>query len=100
IRNCHLHSFPTRRSSDLFPAFFYSLWTELVFNGQTLGKILFKIRVVKLDGYRAGFTEYFTRWAFRIVDFWTGLFFLLFFIPIFRSEEHTSELQSREKIVS
>lgn len=70
----------------LFPAIFYSLWTELVFNGQTPGKILFKIRVVKLDGYRAGFTEYFTRWAFRIVDFWTGLFFLLFFIPIFGVE--------------
>lgn len=70
----------------LFPAIFYSLWTELVFNGQTPGKILFKIRVVKLDGYRARFTEYFTRWAFRIVDFWTGLFFLLFFIPIFGVE--------------
>lgn len=67
----------------LFPALFYSLWTEYVFNGQTIGKMLCRIRVVKLNGYRAGFPEYFTRWAFRLVDFWTGIFMILFFIPIF-----------------
>src|SRR5690606_18929261 len=39
--------------------------------------------VVKLDGYKAGFSEYFTRWAFRFIDFWTGSFMLLFFIPMF-----------------
>jgi len=67
----------------LFPALFYSLWTEFLFNGQTFGKMICKIRVVKLNGYKAGFTEYFTRWIFRFVDFWTGSFMLLFFIPIF-----------------
>ena len=70
----------------LFPAFFYSLWTEYAFNGQTLGKMITGIRVVKLEGYRAGFSEYFTRWAFRFIDFWTGLFMLLFFIPLFGQE--------------
>lgn len=70
----------------LFPALFYSLWTETLFNGQTLGKLICKIKVVKLNGYRAGFTEYFTRWAFRLIDFWTGSFMLLFFIPIFGEE--------------
>lgn len=70
----------------LFPAFFYSLWTEYILNGQTFGKKICKIRVVKLDGYRAGFSEYFTRWAFRFIDFWTALFMLLFFIPVFGEE--------------
>lgn len=70
----------------LFPALFYSLWTEFLFNGQTFGKMICKIRVVKLNGYKAGFTEYFTRWIFRFVDFWTGSFMLLFFVPIFGSE--------------
>ena len=70
----------------LFPAFFYSLWTEYAFNGQTLGKMITGIRVVKLEGYRAEFSEYFTRWAFRFIDFWTGLFMLLFFIPLFGEE--------------
>ncbi len=70
----------------LFPALFYSLWTETLFNGQTFGKMLCRIRVVKLSGYRAGFTEYFTRWAFRLIDFWTGLFLILFMIPVFGEE--------------
>lgn len=70
----------------LFPVLFYSLWTESVFNGQTVGKMICKIRVVKLNGYHAGFPEYFTRWAFRLVDFWTGMFMILFFIPIFGEE--------------
>ncbi|SMC53428.1 RDD family protein [Moheibacter sediminis] len=70
----------------LFPVLFYSLWTESVFNGQTVGKMICKIRVVKLNGYHAGFPEYFTRWAFRLVDFWTGMFMILFFIPIFGQE--------------
>lgn len=70
----------------LFPALFYSLWTETLFKGQTFGKMICRIRVVKLDGYKAGFPEYFTRWAFRFIDFWTGSFMLLFFIPIFGEE--------------
>lgn len=67
----------------ILPAFFYSLWTEYFFNGQTFGKKICGIRVVKLNGYRAGFSEYFSRWAFRLIDFWTGLFLLLFLIPVF-----------------
>ncbi len=70
----------------LFPAIFYSLWTEFLFNGQTFGKMICGIKVVKLDGYKAGFSEYFTRWAFRFIDFWTGSFMLLFFIPMFGEE--------------
>jgi uncharacterized RDD family membrane protein YckC len=73
----------------LFPAFFYSLWTEVVFNGQTFGKMICGIRVVKINGYKAGFPEYFTRWIFRFIDFWTGSFLILFFIPIFGEETAT-----------
>ena len=42
-----------------------------------------KIRVVKLNGYKAGFTEYFTLWIFGFVNFWTGSFMQLLFIPVF-----------------
>ncbi len=69
-----------------FPALFYSLWTEFLFNGQTFGKMICKIRVVKINGYHAGFTEYFTRWAFRLIDFWTGMFLILFMIPVLGEE--------------
>lgn len=71
----------------LLPAFCYSFWTEMVFNGQSFGKMIMGIKVVKINGYRAGFQEYFTRWVFRFIDFWTGFFMLLFLIPIFGEEK-------------
>lgn len=51
-----------------FPVIFYTLVSESLMEGRTLGKILVKTRVVKIDGYQASFTDYFTRWIFRLVD--------------------------------
>lgn len=50
------------------PVAFYSLVSESLMEGRTLGKMLVKTRVVKIDGYQASFTDYFTRWIFRLVD--------------------------------
>lgn len=50
------------------PVAFYSLVLELLFEGQTIGKKLLKIRVVKLDGYQASFGDYLIRWLFRVID--------------------------------
>jgi len=52
------------------PIMFYSLFCEIVFNGQTLGKYFMKIKVVKLDGTQPGFLDYFIRWIMRIIDIW------------------------------
>lgn len=51
-----------------FPIMIYSITLESIFEGQTFGKKLGKIKVVKLDGYQAGFGDYLMRWIFRIVD--------------------------------
>jgi len=61
----------------MLPVYFYTLVSELFFAGQTAGKKVMKIRVVKIDGYRASFSDYLVRWLFRIVDIW-----ILFFLPI------------------
>jgi uncharacterized RDD family membrane protein YckC len=50
------------------PIVFYSLFMESIFEGQTIGKRLLKIKVVKIDGYQASFGDYLIRWLFRIVD--------------------------------
>lgn len=51
-----------------FPVLFYSLILEALFNGQTLGKRMMKIKVIKIDGYQASFTDYLMRWILRLVE--------------------------------
>ena len=58
------------------PVIVYSLFFESIFEGQSLGKKLVKIKVVKIDGYQAGFGDYLIRWFFRVIDF-----FSLFGLP-------------------
>ncbi|AEH01770.1 RDD family protein [Lacinutrix sp. 5H-3-7-4] len=50
------------------PAFLYYVLLETFWDGQTVGKSLVKTRVVKLDGSKAGFGNYFVRWILRLVD--------------------------------
>jgi len=50
------------------PAFLYYVLLESIMNGQTVGKYLMQIRVVKLDGSKPGFACYFIRWILRIID--------------------------------
>lgn len=50
------------------PIIFYSLACESLMEGQTIGKKITKIRAVKIDGYQAGFFDFFLRWIFRIID--------------------------------
>ncbi|MEG0848326.1 RDD family protein [Flavobacterium plurextorum] len=52
-----------------FPLIIYSITLESIFEGQSFGKKLVKIKVVKIDGYQAGFGDYLMRWFFRIIDF-------------------------------
>lgn len=51
-----------------FPILIYSVVLESIFEGQTIGKKLIKIKVVKMDGYQASFGDYLIRWLFRIVE--------------------------------
>jgi uncharacterized RDD family membrane protein YckC len=48
---------------------FYDLATETLFNGQSLGKYIMKIRVISLDGGRPRLGQYLLRYIFRAVDF-------------------------------
>ena len=50
------------------PVIFYTLIFETLLDGQTPGKRILKIKVVKIDGYQASLVDFVVRWIFRIVD--------------------------------
>ncbi|MEM0931139.1 MAG: RDD family protein [Bacteroidota bacterium] len=52
------------------PAMFYSLLMHSIFNGRTVGKMLLKMRVVRLDGTPVHWSNYLVRWMLRLVDIW------------------------------
>jgi len=52
------------------PPMFYSLICEVFFHGQTLGKYIMKLKIVKIDGTQPSLLNYFVRWIMRIIDIW------------------------------
>jgi len=65
------------------PAMFYSLFMHSLFNGRTVGKMILKLRVVKLDGSPVHWSNFLVRWMLRLVDIWlffgsVGLLTILF----------------------
>lgn len=51
------------------PILLYHLLFEMFWNGQSPGKKIMKIRVVKLDGSKPAFSNYLLRWLLRVIDF-------------------------------
>ncbi|WP_166387174.1 RDD family protein [Polaribacter sp. 11A2H] len=67
------------RAIDVFillPVTFYSLYSELLLDGQTVGKKLLHLKVINIDGFKPSTTDFIIRWFLRMVDF--NLFTLLF----------------------
>ncbi len=54
------------------PVIFYTLLLESLWEGQTIGKKIMKMKVIKIDGYQAGFGDYLIRWLFRLIEVLIG----------------------------
>ena len=52
---------------------FYYLAFEQLKNGQSPGKMIMSIRVIRLDGENTGFLDYMMRWVFRGLDIYFSL---------------------------
>ncbi|MCX7548112.1 RDD family protein [Xanthomarina sp. F1114] len=61
------------------PVTFYSLYSEILLNGQTIGKKLLNIKVINVDGFKPTNTDFVIRWFLRVIDF---NFFTLIFIYV------------------
>src|SRR5574343_96606 len=86
-----IDSFITDPGTSLFihlliikiPWIFYNPFIEYVTHGQSLGKYIVGIRVVKMTGERLGLKEVFTRWLFKGDFLWISAdFFVLFWFGI------------------
>lgn len=67
----------------LSPILFYTLVLESVMEGQTFGKRIMNIKVIKIDGYQASFGDYLIRWVFIPIDIYmssgiVGLLLIIF----------------------
>ncbi|MEJ7673879.1 MAG: RDD family protein [Chitinophagaceae bacterium] len=60
------------------PMLLYSLGSELLMHGQSLGKKIMKIRVISLEGGEPTLGQYLIRWMFRAWE-WPFLFGYVFF---------------------
>lgn len=49
---------------------FYTLVSEILLDGQTIGKRITGLKVVKMNGDPASAFDYLIRWSFRFIDIW------------------------------
>ena len=52
----------------LLPIAFYNLLSEIFMNGQSWGKRILKIKVIKTDGTEVTFSSYFLRWIIGLIE--------------------------------
>ncbi|MBX7108770.1 MAG: RDD family protein [Chitinophagales bacterium] len=58
----------------IFPfLIFYSLVQEVWWNGQSIGKRMTGLKIMKLNGKEPTAGDYLIRWAFRFIDIWFSL---------------------------
>jgi uncharacterized RDD family membrane protein YckC len=60
------------------PVLLYFPLMEIFTNGQTVGKKILGIRVIRLEGGQASVSQYILRWMFRTIDFPVWIFFSIF----------------------
>jgi len=66
------------------PVTLYTLLSEMFLNGQTLGKKIMKLKVIKIDGFQASNSDFIIRWFFRIIDIY-GFMVMMVVVAAFSS---------------
>lgn len=74
------------------PIAFYHLIFEVFMNGQSPGKKVMKIKVIKLDGAQPGLGDYVLRWLFRIVDSLFSYLVAIICISVTKKEQRLGDI--------
>lgn len=83
------------------PIHIYTLVSESLMEGQTFGKKLMNIKVVKIDGFQASFGDYLMRWFFRLVDVFTNSGIVgLISIIVSKNNQRLGDMASGTAVIS
>lgn len=83
----------------IFFIFFYSLLCEIFNNGQTLGKYLLKLRIIKVDGSVPTLGSYLLRWLLYPIDMGMGLSVGLLCVLFTRNRQRLGDLAGGTMVV-
>ncbi len=82
------------------PIGMYDILFEIFMNGQSPGKKILKIKVIKLDGSQPGIGDYILRWMFRIIDSMPFTYvFAIVCISISKKEQRIGDLVAGTTVV-
>lgn len=83
------------------PIIIYSLIQESLWEGQTIGKKIMKMKVIKIDGYQASFGDYLIRWLFRTIDVLIGSGIIgLIFISTNKKNQRLGDMAAGTAVIS
>ncbi len=82
-----------------FPIFLYDLFFEIFMNGQSPGKKVMKIKVIKLDGASPGIGDYILRWLFRPVDSTFLYLVAVISVSVSRKEQRLGDIVAGTTVV-
>jgi uncharacterized RDD family membrane protein YckC len=83
------------------PAYLYFFYMEILMNGQTIGKRLFNLKVISLDGNKPSNSQLALRWFLRTIDF-SFSFFLVGLISsaVTKNGQRIGDLAAGTTVVS
>lgn len=75
----------------IYPIFiFYTLTSEILLDGQTIGKKATGIKIVRIDGNEPTLSDHMVRWSFRMIDIYFSLGSIA--VMLVNSTEHHQRL--------
>lgn len=81
------------------PVLTYSLWTQILFNGRTLGKFAMGIKVIKENGAPVSWSDYLVKWIFRLIDLYLCTFTIGTISILFTDKKQTLGDRAAQTIV-
>jgi hypothetical protein len=80
---------------------FYTVVSEILMNGQTLGKKAMRLRVINSKGKEVNSIDFIIRWAFRLIDLYLSIFSLaVVFISTSEKSQRLGGILSNTMVIS